>query len=191
MKMLPEAGPERRRALALLAILAALVAWVWWPAGPEPGVVTAAAPAAGVSPGGPSPVAANPLSALQLPEQVNMAALERTPGALAVGRNLFRFGARPVPPPPPPVDVPVNTAPPAPPPPTGPPPVPLRLTGRVESPDGRVVITLKDPSTGALFHASEGDVVDGRYRVIKVGVTSAVVAYLDGSGQRTVMLGGG
>jgi hypothetical protein len=54
-----------------------------------------------------------------------------------------------------------------------------------------VVVTLKDPGTGALFHASEGDIVDGRYRLIKVGVQSAVVAYLDGSGQRTIALGGG
>jgi len=66
----------------------------------------------------------------------------------------------------------------------------LKLTGRFEGPDGRVIVTLKDSTTGALFHASEGEIVDGRYRLLKVGVQSVVVAYLDGSGQRTIALGG-
>ena len=50
------------------------------------------------------------------------------------------------------------------------------------------MVTLKDPGTGGLFHAFEGDIVDGRYRVVKVGTQSVVVSYVDGSGMRTVGL---
>lgn len=54
---------------------------------------------------------------------------------------------------------------------------------------GKVMVTLKDPVSGAIFQAFEGDVVDGRYRVVKVGLQSVVLAYPDGSGQRTIALG--
>ncbi len=186
MRWLPDSGPERRRAVLLLCVLVALAAWVWWPAAPGMGGAAESGP-------GPAVVASSvggELGSLTLPERVQLEALERAPGPLQVDRNPFRFGARPLPPPPPPTETPVVAAPPAPPQPTGPPPIPLRLSGRVEAPDGRVVITLKDPGTGALFHATEGEIVDGRYRVIKVGAQSVVVSYLDGSGQRTIALGG-
>ncbi len=51
------------------------------------------------------------------------------------------------------------------------------------------MVTLRD-ANGTVFQAFEGDVVDGRYRVIKIGVQSVVVSYVDGSGQRTIPLGG-
>jgi hypothetical protein len=51
------------------------------------------------------------------------------------------------------------------------------------------MVTLKDPATGALFHAFEGDTVDGRYKLVKVGSQSVVVSYVDGSGMRTLGLG--
>ena len=190
MRLLPAQGPERRRTVALLLILVALVAWVWWPAGAPAPPVTADAGSGSVAPA-PSARAATTLESLTLPVSVRLEALGEDPPPLTIGRNLFRFGARPTPPPPPPVDTPALTAlPPTPPRPTGPPPIPLRLTGRFEAPDGRVVVTLKDPSTGALFHAHEGEIVDGRYRLLKVGTQSVVVSYLDGTGQRTIPLGG-
>jgi hypothetical protein len=188
MKLFPDAGPERRRALVLVVVLAAVVAWVWWPAetGPVALVAPGAVQGAEPQPGG----AGASLESLRFPERVRLESLEREAEPVDVGRNLFRFGARPVPPPPPPIETAVMAPPPEPPRPTGPPPIALRLSGRFESPDGRVVVTLKDPATGALFHATEGEVVDGRYRLIKVGVQSVVVSYLDGSGQRTIALGG-
>jgi hypothetical protein len=187
MRVLPESGAERRRAVLLLGILAALVVWVWWPAGTGPGSPSQLQAAGGS--GGPGPTV--PLESIALPERVHLDALGREAGPVRPGRNLFRFGARPVPPPPPPVSAPVPSAPLEPPRPTGPPPIPLRLSGRFEAPDGRVIVTLKDPATGALFHATEGEIVDGRYRLIKVGAQSVVVSYVDGSGQRTIALGGG
>jgi len=190
MKVLPDPGPERTRTLLLLAVLAVLVAWVWWPDGtgqppaaPIAGGTTAATPG---TTGVPTAAPAEPL----LPQPVQLAALGATPGPVDVGRNLFRFGSRPAPPPPPPLPS-EAAAPPPPPRPTGPPPVPLRLTGLFQAPDGHMVATLRDSGTGALFHATEGDTVDGRYRLVKVGAQSAIVSYVDGSGQRTIALGGG
>jgi hypothetical protein len=58
------------------------------------------------------------------------------------------------------------------------------------TPGGRVVVTLQDPASKAVFLASEGDVVDGRYKVVKVGTSSVVVSYIDGTGLRTLPLGG-
>ena len=73
--------------------------------------------------------------------------------------------------------------------PTGPPPIPLKLTGLMADPYGKARAYLKDPS-GAVFEAVEGQVVDGRYRLLKIGTSSVVLSYLDGTGQRTVTLGG-
>jgi hypothetical protein len=42
---------------------------------------------------------------------------------------------------------------------------------------------------GAVVLAREGDVVDGKYRLIKVGLESVEMAYLDGQGQTTIPLG--
>ncbi len=192
MRVLPESAGERRRALALVVLLVALVVWAWWPEG-APQAPTGAVADTSASGAGRAAVAAGQtaLQSLTLPEPVHLEALVREPRTLAVGRDLFRYGSRPLPPPPPPLDAPrVTTAPPAPARPAGPPPIPLRLTGRFEAPDGRIVVTLKDPASGALFHASENEIVDGRYRIIKVGAQSVVLSYLDGSGQRTIAWGG-
>jgi hypothetical protein len=43
---------------------------------------------------------------------------------------------------------------------------------------------------GAVVVAREGDVVDGKYRLLKVGLTSIIMAYLDGQGQQTIALTG-
>jgi hypothetical protein len=55
---------------------------------------------------------------------------------------------------------------------------------------GRTMVTLRDPATNTLYQAFEGDIVDGRYRVVKVGVQSVVLSYVDGTGVRTIPLGG-
>jgi hypothetical protein len=52
------------------------------------------------------------------------------------------------------------------------------------------MVTLIDPVGKGVFHAFEGDIVDGRYRVVKVGVQSVVLSYMDGTGQRTIAMGG-
>jgi hypothetical protein len=124
-----------------------------------------------------------------LPEPLKLAALEPVPDEPKVGRNPFTFGGRPAPPAPP--APPAIYTPPAPPPqPPWPPPIALKLVTIVDGPDGRRQANLKDPASGTTFVAAEGAIVDGRYKVVKVAQQSVVVSYVDGSGQRTLTLGG-
>jgi hypothetical protein len=106
-----------------------------------------------------------------------------------VSRNPFTFG-RPPAPPTPPAPPPQVFTPPAPPPPAWPPPIALKLVTIIDGPDGRRQASLKDPASGSTFLAVEGAIVDGRYKVVKVAQQSVVVSYVDGSGQRTLTLGG-
>src|SRR5262245_11721169 len=183
MKLLPPPGPQRRQQIRWLAILVlALVAVVWYQWRPaEPTGPASNSPWA-------SPGTGN---AMKLPDAVRLDELEGVAEPTVVGRNPFGFGTRPAPPPPPaPVSMPAAPVVTAPPVPQGPPPIALKLTAMLVVPGtGRRMVTLKDPGSGALFQAFEGDVVDGRYRVVKVGQQSVVLSYLDGSGQRTVTLG--
>ena len=66
----------------------------------------------------------------------------------------------------------------------------MKLITILDGPDGRRQANLKDPANGSTFVAVEGSIVDGRYKVLKVAQRSVVVSYLDGSGQRTLTLGG-
>jgi hypothetical protein len=182
------ATSHRRREVLLVAILALVVAAAWfvWSRPAGFGSPASNQAAAVVDPG-----------SLRLPEPVKLEALDALPADEDVGRNPFAFGARPAPPPPvlpkaPPVPM---GPPPPPPPPPGPPPINLRVLAmvRVEA-QGRVLVTLAEPSAGdpsrtAVFQGFEGDVIDGRYRLVKVGQQSVVVSYLDGSGARTISLG--
>jgi hypothetical protein len=112
-------------------------------------------------------------------------------------RNLFRFKPKPPPPPPEPPrpvqptmpTMPVN---PVPQPPPGPPPVPpitLRFIGVVDSPTrGRKIAALSDGRN--TFQGVEGDIIEGRYRILKIGVESIELAYVDGRGRQTIRLTG-
>lgn len=150
---------------------------------------------------GTKPAASNSVSArndrdaagpLPVPETVRLAELKETSAFSEAGRDPFSFGARPAPPVP--IALPAESAPPPvpvlPPPPPGPPPIALRLIGITVPPGAQPMVTLKDPVSGASFDALEGQIVDGRYRVIKVGERSVVLSYVDGTGLRTVTLGG-
>lgn len=89
------------------------------------------------------------------------------------GRNIFSpFSAPPViPKPVAPVRItPVNTGPPPPPP---PPPINLRFYGYAAERDGHKQVFLLQGDD--IFIAKEGDVVDRRYRVAKIGTTSVQV----------------
>lgn len=184
MKLLPPPGPERRQQLGRLGVVLlglAIVAWYQWPQ------AAPVAPASNLPAGRPQPAT----QAYTLPEPIRLGDLERVPPASEIGRNPFSFGTRFTGPPPTarstPTYNPIAEAPALP---QGPPPIGLRLAGLLVSPGtNRTVAMLKDPASGALFHAFEGDIVDGRYRLVKVGAQSVVVSYVDGSGIRTLGLG--
>jgi hypothetical protein len=110
----------------------------------------------------------------------------------SVSRNPFRFQQRAV------AAAPVRrvTPPPqviAPPIPTGPPPPPpitLRFIGLIEAPPNTGRVALLSDGRGGLMHGREGDTVDGRYKMLRVGTDSIEMAYVDGRGRQTIRLSG-
>jgi hypothetical protein len=113
------------------------------------------------------------------------------PDAAEVERNPFRFQPRaaPAPPSPPPTG---NAEPPGPPPaplPPQVPPIPLKLMGFIEVPGGGKLAALSD-CKGATFSAAEGKTVDGQYRVVRIGVESVTIEYINGKGQQTLRVEG-
>ena len=107
-------------------------------------------------------------------------------------RNPFRFQPPPAPPPPPrlpPVTMPAGPVgpPPAPAPPTIP-PVPLKFMGTVEKP-GLTLAALTD-CKGFSYAAREGELIDGRYRLVKIQVESVILEYSNGTGRTTVRKSG-
>ena len=84
---------------------------------------------------------------------------------------------------PPPV---TTTLPPAP---TGPPPIAMKFIGLVEAqPPTQRIAVLSD--TRGVYEGREGDVIEGRYRIVRIGPESIEMAYLDGRGRQTIRLSG-
>lgn len=120
-------------------------------------------------------------------------------------RNIFRFEPKAPPPPEPgsfvptPRPVPDPGLTPAPPPVGPPPPPPIRDTvkfiGIVETAKGKIgAFSIWDAQArecrGVPSAAREGEVIDGRYRVVRLGIESATVTTLDGKVQDTLPLNG-
>jgi hypothetical protein len=128
-----------------------------------------------------------------LPEPIKLAELQAVSEETLGGRDPFGFGVPPKPPPPPPQPVVIRPTPtPEPPKPVGPPPrpaIPVKFIGVAEDPSrpGKLVSL---SINGAVILAREGDVIDGKYRLVKVGLESIVMSYLDGQGQVTIRSGG-
>jgi hypothetical protein len=118
------------------------------------------------------------------------------PHPLDANRNLFRFKVKPPPPPPPP---PVRVTPtppvvvenrvPAGPPP--PPPITLKFIGIVEVLGKSERFAILSDGRGLPMQGKEGDIIEGRYRILKIGNESIEMAYLDGRGRQTIRLTGG
>ena len=111
----------------------------------------------------------------------------------SVSRNPFRFQQRAVAAPAPVRRVappPQVTAPPVPTGPPPPPPITLRFIGLIEAPPRTGRVALLSDGRGGLMYGREGDTVDGRYRMLRVGVDSIEMAYVDGRGRQTIRLSG-
>ena len=73
--------------------------------------------------------------------------------------------------------------------PAGPPPpapIPLRYVGYAETPGTGKVAALSDGRF--TYHGREGDVIEGRWRLVSIGVESLVIERVDGSGRQTLRL---
>jgi hypothetical protein len=125
---------------------------------------------------------------------VKLELLKAAPGELGTStRNPFQFKPKAPPPPPAPppqaaTRAPVVVAPPVPEGPPPPPPIALKYIGVLDTAQGRVAV-FRD-SGGDIVNGKEGDIIDGRYRLLKIGVESADLAYLDGRGRQTIRLSG-
>jgi hypothetical protein len=105
-------------------------------------------------------------------------------------RNPFRFYVKPPPPAPPaqPSRGAAVTPPPPPPVDTGPPPIPLKYIGFMDVPGLGKVAALSD--CRMTMRGREGEVVAGQYRLVRIGVESVVLEYVDGRGQTTIRMSG-
>ena len=180
----------RRQAYILAALVAVLAIVLYFRPGGS-GDVTGTAPQAGRE-AAPSNQASGGSAAQEMPvTDVRLEALKSEGVPLTESdRNPFRF--RPKPPPP----APRVVAPPpretfVPPPVTGPPPpppIPLRyvgLLGAATQPDRVAVLS---DARGNPFYGKEGDIIEGRYRVLRIAADSVDVAYADGRGRQTLRL---
>jgi hypothetical protein len=176
----------RGLALLLVLLIGAVGYWMWPSSGPgagAPGAVTAGG-GRGAQAGSGDVVADIRLELLQR-ERAEMRAPDR---------NLFRFERRasaapPVRPQAVRRPAPIEVAPTGPLPPPPPPPIPLRYIGFLQPRDAGRVAVLSD-GRGNVLNGKEGDVIEGRYRLLRVGNDSAELVYLDGRGRQTIRLSG-
>jgi len=103
-------------------------------------------------------------------------------------RDLFRFKPKPPPPPPPkPALVePVAPVPTGPPP---PPPIPYKFIGLVESGPAKRIAVLSDGRSLPVY-GREGDIIEGRYKIVRIGAESIEMEHIDGRGRQTIRLSG-
>jgi len=183
---------ERRQLImgGLAALALVIAAWTFWPSAPKTtAAVAPTAPARGARPGAATTTAPGPVAEVKLKE-LTMARDE--PGEAA--RNPFRFQPKVVPPPPRPVvtQQPVDTTPrpPAPPPgPPPPPPIPLKFIGVLERQNGVKWAVLTDGKSGPMY-GKDGDIIDGRYVIVKIGTESIEMTHADGRGRQVIRLTG-
>jgi hypothetical protein len=175
-------------AAVLLVVLAVVLYRAWGPGGAD----ATAGGAGAASNGRGRATASRAADATRTAPDVHIRALdEERPKPVSSARNLFRFKPKPPPPPPPSIVAPVarpgTTAPSGPAP---PPPIALKFIGIVEAPSQQKrIAALVDP-TGHAFEGGEGDVVAGQYRILRIGVESIEMSYLDGRGRQTIRLNG-
>ncbi len=194
---------DTRRQLTLLGgLLAVLLLVTWWQFG---GTATpggqGATGGSGRTPAAPVQSAGTPA---QTPEQILARGLglerldEDRPAPEATGRDPFRTGsstsaggrdgtggAFPVPIVPTPVQPVTPVGPVGPPP---PPPIAVRFIGIVSRRDVGKVAVLSDGKN--VYYGREGEIVDGRWRIVSIGEESLQIEHADGRGRQTLRLTG-
>ncbi len=176
--------PERRRLFALIALLTVFVAVAGYRWLSPASVATRAARAtARTTPGG------RTATSVTAPD-VHLQALQDPRPGPQPERNLFRFKPKAPPPPPAVVAAPMVVAVPSGPPPPPPlAPITMRFIGLVEAPEHAQKIAILSDGRG-IYQGREGDIIEGRYRIVRIGVESVEMVYLDGRGRQTIRLSG-
>lgn len=181
---------DRRSVMVGGGIAAALVFAIWmlWPASPSPSAAGAPRPRGGRAAASQN-ASADPVPAVKLGSLTS----SRSEPAQAP-RNPFRYEPKAPPPepkpeapPPSPIDAPrAGPVVPAGPPPL--PPIQLKFIGMLERADGVKWAALTDGKN--LMQGKDGDIIDGRYRIVKIGTESVEVTYVDGRGRQVIRLTG-
>ena len=187
---------ERRRLIvlgALVVVLVAVVAKVWTDRTSAPAAPASKRPVATTaSSSGRAPKSA----AAPAPPNVHLDALNgERPKPESGERDLFRFKPKapppaPAAPPSRPVQPATPVVPAAPAGPAPPPPITLKFIGLVEAPEHGQKIAILSDGRNAPFYGKEGAIIEGRYRILKIGVESVELAYVDGRGRQTIRLTG-
>jgi hypothetical protein len=194
--------PASKRQVQLLvglgAVLAALIVFQVLPmmmgGDDQPRTSTPAASPAAAS----SAARANQRNATGPVEELRLAKLEQEwPAPGETRRNPFTMAPAPPPPSaagPSATAKPVDEAPPAPPVPTGPPPPPpippitLKFIGVISSDSIGKIAGLSDGKF--VYRGREGQTIEGRYRIVKIGEESIQIEYVNGTGRQTIRLTG-
>jgi hypothetical protein len=66
----------------------------------------------------------------------------------------------------------------------------LKFIGIVEAPGQALKIAVLSDGRN-VFYGREGDIIEGRYRILRIGAESLEIAYADGRGRQTIRLTGG
>ena len=177
--------PKRQREIALAIAAILLIAVAVWTVRRGTTPPAAAAPS-GVAASSTQPQSKHPMAEIDLGElDAKRTAPEES------DRNPFRFKPQPAPPPPAAdvrqqqeqaaADAQAAAGPSEP-----PPRIPLKYIGEMADPKeaGHRVAILSDAR--GVYYGREGDIVEGRYRIIKIGVESIELAYLDGRGRQII-----
>ena len=178
--------PDRRQKIGLAVLIVALTGGALYWLGSGPAAVAPAASnrtAAARGKGGSTAITA---------PDVHLEALQsERPRPDGMNRNLFRFKPKA-----PPVtarpagagaDRPAEPVGPPPPPPI--PPIALKFMGVVESPERSLRVAALSDGRG-VYYGREGDIIEGRYRIVRIGAESIEMTHLDGTGRQVIRLSG-
>jgi len=165
-----------------------LAVWWFWPSTPAATAVVNATAAARPASARPAQDAGGPVGPVKLDALTSGRA---EPGGDA--RNPFRFKPKAAPPPPPQPVTPPSSEAPKPVVPTGPPPpppIPLKFIGVLERANGVKWAILSDGKSPAPLYGKDGDIIDGRYTIVKIGAESIEMTHVDGRGRQVIRLNG-
>lgn len=194
--------PKTRQLAALGSLVCVLMVAIWWQMGhrdtaasaaqpPRPGRAAAGAPPAPLRP---QPAADVPVVQLALLDAARSEPVDS-------GRDPFRFGsgsrraassegtssgfAPATRPREPQADI-VPAEPPGPPP---PPPITLKFIGIVRKTGQDAPIAVLSDARG-IYHGREGDLIEGRYRIVRIANETIEMTYADGRGRQVIRLSG-
>ena len=179
---------DRKRLIIGVAALGLLLAFWWFRPSPPAAAVGSVTPAVrgqAATPGADG----GPVGPVKLDALANS---RGEPGGEA--RNPFRFKAKAAPPEPtrpltpaPATEAPKPVVPPGPPP---PPPIPLKFLGVLERANGVKWAVLSDGKSPTPLYGKDGDIIDGRYTIVKIGTESIEMTHADGRGRQVIRLNG-